>query len=155
MILSNAKKASDLSFCYRIKRCALIVSTPAFDFKFIRPIIFYEVKKVSFLQSMKFSLIKEFFHKKNLGKFSTKKIFPWSGDFSTKKDLGKFSKKKFFSWSGRFSTKNIFLWSGKFSTKIDLWKFSTKKIFPWPGNFSTKKFYGSFPQTFHPFNTKS
>ena len=53
------KKAVELSFCSRLKRYVLMVSTLAFAFKIIRPIIFSAVKKVNFLLSRKFSLIKE------------------------------------------------------------------------------------------------
>ena len=39
-----------------------MVSALEFAFKIVRPIIFSAVKKARFSQSMKFSLIKEFFH---------------------------------------------------------------------------------------------
>ena len=56
------KKASELSFSSRLKTFVLMVSKLAFVFKISRPIIFSGVKKVSFAQSRKFSLIKKFFH---------------------------------------------------------------------------------------------
>ena len=43
-----------------------MVSTSAFVFKIIRPIIFSSVKKVSFPESRKYSTIKEIFYKLRL-----------------------------------------------------------------------------------------
>ena len=54
-----------------------MVSTIAFAFKIIRFIIFSAVKKVSFPESIKFSLIEEF--------FLSKGTFPQSRIFSAKK----------------------------------------------------------------------
>ena len=56
-----------------------MVSTVAFAFKIIRPIIFSAVKKVSFPESINFSLIKEF--------FLSQGTFPQSRIFSAKKLL--------------------------------------------------------------------
>ena len=68
LILSTAKKPSELSFCSIIKIYVFMVSTLAFVFRIIRLIIFSAVEKVIFPQSRKFStknfyLIKEVFHK--------------------------------------------------------------------------------------------
>ena len=56
-----------------------MVSTLAFAFKIIRPIIFSAVKKVSFPQQRNFPTVKELFH--NQG------IFPQSKNISTVKKL--------------------------------------------------------------------
>ena len=56
LILSAAKKSSELNFYSKIKRCVLIVSTLASVFKIIKPIAFSAVEKVSFLQSRKLFL---------------------------------------------------------------------------------------------------
>ena len=79
MILSTTKKAGELSFYSRFKIYVLMVSTLAFTFKIIRPIVFSAVRKVSFPQSRKFFTIVESFH--NQG------IFPQSRKFCTKKDF--------------------------------------------------------------------
>ena len=48
--------------CPRLKIYALLVSTLAFVFKIIGPIIFSAVKEVNFLRSRNFSSFKELFH---------------------------------------------------------------------------------------------
>ena len=78
MILSTAKKASELSFCSRLKIYVLMVSTLAFVFKIIRPIIFSAVKKGSFPQLRKFSTAKDF--------FNNRRNFLQSRKFSANKD---------------------------------------------------------------------
>ena len=50
-ILSTRKKASKLSFCYRLKIYVLMISKLAFVFRITRTITFSAVKKVSFPQS--------------------------------------------------------------------------------------------------------
>ena len=76
-------------------------------FQIIRPIIL-AVKKVSFPQPRKISLIKEF--------FCSQRNFPWSRKFSTKYLI-----KEIFLSQGNFPQKN---WWRKFSTK-----YLIKKIF--------------------------
>ena len=88
LILSIAKKAIELSFCSRFKIYVLVVSTLAFAFKIIRPIIFSAVKKVSFPQSRKFCAVKELFHSQgNFPQFKeifhNQRILPLSWKFST------------------------------------------------------------------------
>ena len=95
-----------------------MVSTLAFVFKIIRPIIFSKVKKVSFLQQRKFSTIKKI--SRNEGnfplprKFSTVKEifynqadFPQSSQSSTIKGIfhnqGNFLQTKTFKQPKRFS----------------------------------------------------
>ena len=79
------KKASKLRFCSSFKIYVLMVSTLAFVFKIIRPIIFSAVKKVSFPRSRNFSIVKEFFHSQGI--FSQSRNFPQSRNFSTVKEF--------------------------------------------------------------------
>ena len=67
LILSTAKKASELSFYFRLKKYVLMVSTLAFVFKIIRLIIFSAVKK-DFLCKQRFFLDQR--------RFSQTKFFP-------------------------------------------------------------------------------
>ena len=88
LILSTAKKVNKLSFCSRLKRYVLMVSTLVFFFKIFRPIFFFcsqeskfsTAKEIlldqgTFPQSKKLSLIKELFPSQGnfpqLRKFST------------------------------------------------------------------------------------
>ena len=168
LILSSKKEAIEISFCSRLKRYVLMVSTLAFAFKIIRPIIFSAVKKVNFLLSRKFSLIKELVHSQG--------NFLWSKNFSTVIEI--FHSQITFPQSSEFSSSHRnFQW--KFSTVMEIFpqssSFSTViKIshsqgnFPLTGKFYTKKIYlikeifhkqwsftqtnlfldqGSFPQT--------
>ena len=74
LILSTAKKATELSFCSRFKIYVLIISMFVFAFKVIRPIIFSAAKKVTFPLSRNFSTVNEFFHSQG--------IFPQARTFS-------------------------------------------------------------------------
>ena len=141
------KKASELSFSSRLKTFVLMVSKLAFVFKISRPIVFSGVKKVSFAQSRKFSLIKKFFYiqRNSLDqgvflqskKFSLinecfhsqksfpKKIlldqgdFPQAGKISTVKEM---FHKIFLLDQGNFPQRN-FTWSRKFSTNKKVFQF--------------------------------
>ena len=158
LILSSKKKAVELSFCSRLKRYVLMVSTLAFAFKIIRPIIFSAVKKVNFLLSRKFSLIKELVHSQG--------NFPWSKNFSTVIEI--FHSQITFPQSSEFSSSHRnFQW--KFSTVMEIFpqssSFSTViKISHSQGNFPlTRTFYtkknildqGNFPQTMKFYTNKS
>ena len=61
------------SLCFRSKIYVLLISMLTFAFKFIGPIIFSVVKKVTFPKSRNFSTIKEIFH--NQGNFPQSKKF--------------------------------------------------------------------------------
>ena len=98
MILSTAKKPSELSFCSIIKIYVFMVSTLAFVFRIIRLIIFSAVEKVIFPQSRKFStknfyLIKEVFHKHRSFLQSNKS---YAKMFSTKIRKNVFNKQRSF-----------------------------------------------------------
>ena len=72
----HKKKAIELSFFSRFKIFVSMVSTLAFAFKLIGPIIFSAFKKVSFQQSKHFSTFKELFHSQTIVKeFLHKNIF--------------------------------------------------------------------------------
>ena len=64
----HKKKAIELSFFSRFKIFVSMVSTLAFAFKLIGPIIFSAFKKVSFQQSKHFSTFKELFHSQTIVK---------------------------------------------------------------------------------------
>ena len=72
----HKKKAGELSFYSTFKTYVLIVSTLAFAFKIIRPIIFQQSRKKVFYN---FSTITELFHSQG--------TFPLSRNFSTVKEL--------------------------------------------------------------------
>ena len=104
------KKASELSFSSRLKTFVLMVSKLAFVFKISRPIVFSGVKKVSFAQSRKFSLIKKFFHSQrnslDQGVFLQSKKFSLINEcFHSQKSFPQ----RNFTWSRKFSTnKKVF-----------------------------------------------
>ena len=115
LILATAKKTSELSFYSRLKMYVLMVSTLALAFKIIKPIIFSTVRKVSFPQSKKFSLVKEFFHSQGnfpqTSKFSTKLFFlPHTKKFSTDQvfflDQGSFLQTKIFTQPKKLCGRN-------------------------------------------------
>ena len=84
----HKKKAIELSFFSRFKIFVSMVSTLAFAFKLIGPIIFSAFKKVSFQQSKHFSTFKELFHSQTIVKeFLHKNFFFLSRKFSTNKDF--------------------------------------------------------------------
>ena len=122
-----------------------MVSTLAFVFKIISPIIFSTVKKESFPHSRKFSAIKEIFHSQG--------SIPQSKKFSTFKEI--FHNQGNFPQSRSFSTiKEIFYTQGNLSQSR---KFTTNKDFYTVKKVSTNKDQkGSLKaKIFGPFNTKS
>ena len=131
LILSATKKATELSFYSIFKIYVLIVSTLAFVFKIITPIIFSAVKKVSFPQSRKFSTIKEIFQ---------------SIKFSTIKEI--FHSQENFPQSRKFSkVKEIFHSQGNFQQSRD---FSTVvKMFHSQGNFPQSRKFSTIKELFH------
>ena len=106
----------------------LMVSTLVFAFKIIMPITFSAVEEVRF-QWRKFSMIREFLHKKRFMEIFHKFFFPWSGKFSTKKIYGGFPQKRLFPDQVIFLEVKDFLWSEEFFYKgksFDI--FNTKSL---------------------------
>ena len=124
MILSTTKKASKLSFCYKLKTYVLMVSTLAFVIKTIRLFSFSAVKKVNFPWSKNFSAVKKLFHSQ--GTFPKSEKFP--------------AVKKIFHRHGTFPQS----WK-KFSTVMKVFHkqeiFQQKKVLPWPRNFPRNKYF--------------
>ena len=84
----HKKKAIELSFFSRFKIFVSMVSTLAFAFKLIGPIIFSAFKKVSFQQSKHFSTFKELFHSQTIVKeFLHKNFFFFIKEVFHKKRL--------------------------------------------------------------------
>ena len=113
LILSTTKKASKLSFCYKLKIYVLVVSTLAFVIKIIRLFSFSAVKKLNFPWSRNFSTVKELFH--------SQETFPQSRNFSTVMEIfhshesfpqtRDFSANKSFTLTKEVSQKQILLHS--------------------------------------------
>ena len=107
LLILNAITNGQTFCCCHALKVQYLCSTLAFVFNIIRPIVFSAVKIVSFEQSRKFSLIKEFFY--------SQETFLQTKNFSTVKEIfhqNFYLIQEIFhkgSTVNKFSTKNFYL----------------------------------------------